>query len=76
MGSRHKVGWLGLMIAATLSVSAAAAELEAAKPEAAGMSAERLARLDAAMQADAAAKRNAGSIVLIARQGKVVHLKA
>jgi CubicO group peptidase (beta-lactamase class C family) len=76
MGSRHKVGWLGLMIAATLSVSAAAAELEAAKPEAAGMSAERLARLDAAMQADAAAKRNAGSIVLIARKGKVVHLKA
>jgi CubicO group peptidase (beta-lactamase class C family) len=74
-GIMRRLGWIGLA-AAVVSVNATAAELETARPEAAGMSAERLARLDAAMQADAAAKRNAGSVVLIARKGKIVHLKA
>ena len=53
-----------------------AGDLPAAKPEDAGLSAERLVRLDAAMQAEVDARRKAGMVVLITRHGKVAHLKA
>lgn len=45
-------------------------------PEASGVSSAGLARLDAAMNAEIAAKRKAGMVVLIARNGIIVHEKA
>ena len=53
-----------------------AGELPTARPADVGMSAERLARLDAAMQAEVDAGRKAGIVALIARRGRVAHLKA
>ena len=45
-------------------------------PESVGLSSERLARLDRAMQDDIDQKKLAGVVVLIARHGSVVHHKA
>jgi CubicO group peptidase (beta-lactamase class C family) len=56
--------------------AASAAELPAARPAEVGLSAERLARLDAAMQAEVDSGRKAGIVTLIARRGRVAHLKA
>jgi CubicO group peptidase (beta-lactamase class C family) len=53
-----------------------AGELPTARPADVGLSAERLARLDAAMQAEVDAGRKAGIVTLIARRGRVAHLKA
>ena len=53
-----------------------AAELPTARPADVGLSAERLARLDAAMQAEVDAGRKAGIVALIARRGRVAHFKA
>lgn len=51
-------------------------ELPQASPESAGMSAERLAVLDAAIQAEVEKGSIAGLVVAVARHGKVVHDKA
>jgi len=51
-------------------------ELPRAKPEAVGMSSERLARITAALSADVEAKKIPGAIVLVARHGKVVQFDA
>jgi CubicO group peptidase (beta-lactamase class C family) len=59
-----------------MACAAGAAELPAARPGDVGLSAERLARLDAAMQAEVDAGRKAGVVVLIARRGRVAHLQA
>jgi len=53
-----------------------AGDLPVAKPGGVGLSAERLARLDAAMQAEVDAGRKAGMVVLITRHGQVAHLKS
>lgn len=50
--------------------------LAPATPAAAGLSAERLARLDSYLAGEIAAKRKAGAVVLVARRGKVAYLKA
>ena len=47
-----------------------------ASPESVGMSSERLERLDAAMQRYIDADMIAGTVILVARKGEVVHLKA
>jgi hypothetical protein len=60
----------------SVAALAGAAELPTGKPADLGMSAERLARLDAAMQAEVDAGRKAGIVTLIARRGQIVHLKA
>jgi CubicO group peptidase (beta-lactamase class C family) len=57
-------------------LDADAASLPKATPESVGLSSERLARLDDAMQAEVDAKRKAGIVVLIARRGQVAHHKA
>jgi CubicO group peptidase (beta-lactamase class C family) len=59
-----------------LATFAAAAELPTARPADVGLSAERLARLDAVMQAEVDAGRKAGIVTLIARRGRIAHLKA
>lgn len=50
--------------------------LPEASPASQGVSAERLAHLDAAMQAAADSGKVAGTVTLVARNGKVVHHKA
>jgi CubicO group peptidase (beta-lactamase class C family) len=51
-------------------------ELRVGSPASVGMSAERLARIDAAMEAEIQAGRKAGIVMLIARKGQIVHHKA
>jgi CubicO group peptidase (beta-lactamase class C family) len=67
---------VGSIFLAGAFVSGGAAELPTARPADVGLSAERLARLDAAMQAEVDAGRKAGIVTLIARHGRVAHLKA
>src|SRR5262245_1192791 len=52
-----------------------AAELPAVKPEAVGLSSQRLAKVDEAMDQLIKDKKLAGGIVMIARHGKVAHQK-
>ena len=56
--------------------SAQGAALVAARPESVGLSTERLARLEAAMQAEVDEGRKVGIVTLVARRGYVAHLKA
>ena len=53
-----------------------AAEIPTAKPESVGMSSERLARIDDAMQRHIAVGDVQGAVTAVARQGRVVHFKA
>ena len=62
----------GVLVTAT----ALAAELPSAKPADVGLSAERLARLEAGMQAEVDSGRKAGIVTLIVRHGRVAELKA
>ncbi|MGH8168664.1 MAG: serine hydrolase domain-containing protein [Woeseiaceae bacterium] len=59
-----------------LAVTAQAAGLDAAQPEDVGMSSERLERLSDEMQEYVANEHLAGSVVLVARRGKVVYHEA
>jgi len=63
---------LGLAVPAALT----AAELPMASPESVGVSSERLERLDAAMQRYIDAELLAGTVSLIARDGKVIHVNS
>jgi CubicO group peptidase (beta-lactamase class C family) len=63
-------------VAVLVCVTVAAAELQTATPESVGMSAMRLARLDAALQAEIAAGKLPGIVVAVARRGQVVYQKA
>src|SRR6266545_617388 len=56
--------------------AAFAASLPVGKPEQSGMSAERLKRLSAAMRGYIDRGEIAGTVTLVARHGKVVHLEA
>ena len=58
------------VLLAGLFTAAEAAELPTVRPADVGLSAERLARLDAAMQAEVDAGRKAGIVTLIARRGR------
>lgn len=57
-------------------VTLAGADLPIGAPESVGLSPARLARVDAAIQADIAAGRVPGVVVAVARRGKVVYQKA
>ena len=68
-----------VLVAAAVLVGATmttAADLPTAAPESVGMSASRLARLDAALQSDVAAGKLPGIVVAVARRGKVVYQRA
>ncbi|MGB7326373.1 MAG: serine hydrolase domain-containing protein [Rubripirellula sp.] len=58
------------------SFSASADDLPVASPEDVGMSASKLAQVDAAMEESIAQNRIAGGVVMVARNGKVVHHRA
>lgn len=66
--------WL-LLVAAATSVSAAPLEMTN-RPEAVGLSAERLERLTGALQDYVDQGELAGSVTLIARHGKIAYLQA
>lgn len=59
-----------------VSVAAVAQELPRAKPEAVGLSSERLERIGAAVDRSIADKRIAGAVTLVARHGRVAWFKA
>jgi CubicO group peptidase (beta-lactamase class C family) len=66
-----------VLIAVTLlAATVSADELRVGTAASVGMSAERLARIDTAMEAEIQAGRKAGIVMLIARRGQVVHHKA
>jgi CubicO group peptidase (beta-lactamase class C family) len=76
---RWSMFWTGLLLVAVTAIGSmtlTAADLPTASPESVGMSAARLSRLDAAVQADIAAGRLPGMVVAVARRGKVVYQKA
>ena len=64
---------LGFLV---FSVLAVAQDLPTAKPESVGLSSERLARIDAAVQRSIDDKRIAGAVTLVVRHGKVAWFKA
>ena len=72
---RHCTQVLGVILI-LMGTTSMARDLPGAKPANSGVSAERLARLDAAMQTEIDEHKKAGIIVLLARHGKVVHYKA
>jgi CubicO group peptidase (beta-lactamase class C family) len=76
---KRNMVWRVLLLVAAAAIVVAtvtAADLPAAAPESVGMSAARLARIDAAIQADVKEGRLPGMVVAVARRGKVVYQKA
>jgi CubicO group peptidase (beta-lactamase class C family) len=65
-----------LILSFALLAPVQAKDLPSAKPEAVGMSSERLARIKAMLAADVESKKIPGAVVLVARQGKVVMFDA
>jgi CubicO group peptidase (beta-lactamase class C family) len=63
-------------VALVVCVTVTAADLQTATPESVGMSSARLARLDAALQAETAGGKLPGMVVAITRRGKVAYQKA
>jgi CubicO group peptidase (beta-lactamase class C family) len=64
---------LGILV---LNLTALAQDLPAAKPEAVGLSSDRLERIATAVQHDIDDKRIAGAVTLVVRHGKVAWFKA
>jgi len=65
-----------LLAVALLTVPLSAATITLSKPEASGMSSERLARIGPLIQSHIAAHDLSGAVTLVARHGKVVHFEA
>jgi CubicO group peptidase (beta-lactamase class C family) len=72
----HKTVALIAVCVLVVATMITAADLPTAAPESVGISASRLARLDAALQADVAAGKLPGIVVAVARRGKVVYQRA
>jgi CubicO group peptidase (beta-lactamase class C family) len=76
LSNRVRSGSLVCLVAIALAGAPAASELRVGTPASVGMSAERLARLDAVMESEISSGRKAGIVVLVARKGQIVHHKA
>jgi CubicO group peptidase (beta-lactamase class C family) len=74
---RHYVllAFIAALLLTTLATGIPAQEIKVVAPEKVGLSSERLARLDKAMQEEIDQKRKAGIVVLIARRGSIAHFK-
>lgn len=72
----HAVLASTVLAAAPALVVAASPPVRQVSPQQAGFSSERLQRVDAAMEKWIAAGDIPGGVVLIAREGRIVHLKA
>jgi CubicO group peptidase (beta-lactamase class C family) len=67
---------LGFLIVLSLTVAPTAQDLPAAKPEAVGLSSERLERIGTVVQRSIDDKRLAGAVTLVVRHGQVAWLKS
>ena len=67
---------LSVFLLAALAAARPAPSLPVASPASAGMSQERLARIDRAVEESIAKKECPGAVVLVGRRGKVVFRKA
>jgi len=65
-----------LMVGLFFSSLAASQDLPSAKPEAVGLSSERLERITAKVQQTIDDKRIAGAVTLVARHGKIAYFKS
>ncbi len=65
-----------LLVSLILVIGAAAQDLPSAKPEAVGLSSERLERIGTAVQRSIDDKRIAGAVTLVVRHGKVAWFKS
>ncbi len=65
-----------VLLIGTLVLDVTAKDPKAAAPETAGLSSERLARIDKAMQEDIDQKKTGGIVVLVARHGTIAYHKA
>ena len=65
-----------LLLASTSIFSVQAAEIPTAAPKDVGMSAAKLAKVDDALEGLVEQKRLAGGTVVIARRGKIFHIKS
>ena len=72
----HRRLILSVLVSFAIVHTASSADLPVAKPESAGMSSERLARIDTWLHGIVERKEAAGFVSLVARHGKVVHHKA
>jgi CubicO group peptidase (beta-lactamase class C family) len=69
--------WTTIAISAVLAVlPAAAASVQAAKPEELGFSTERLERIDETIERHIAAGDISGGVTLVARRGRIAHFQA
>src|SRR5437667_65733 len=75
--TRHSQRLFTLALCLLLAtLTAAAQDLPAAKPESVGLSSERLERISTAVQRAIDEKRIAGAVTLVARRGRVAWLKS
>lgn len=72
----RRLAVLPFVLALFLALVAAAQELPSAKPEAVGLSSERLERIGSVVQSNIADKRIAGAVTLVARRGRIAWFKA
>jgi CubicO group peptidase (beta-lactamase class C family) len=72
----HLGSMLALFAALLWSVALLARDLPSARPEDVGLSSERLARIDRAMQASIEQQRIAGAVAIVARHGRIAYHKA
>lgn len=70
----QKAAFVAILV--TLVAALHAQELPLGKPEEVGMSSERLQRLTSVFEAYAADKKMAGSVILVARHGKVAYFNS
>jgi len=75
-GRTREAGWSALVIGVLLTAASFAQDLPTAKPEAVGLSSERLARIGAAVQQGIDDKRIASAVTLVVRHGQVAWFKA
>jgi CubicO group peptidase (beta-lactamase class C family) len=68
--------WLATLAFVSLAAAVHAGELPRAKPEAVGLSSERLGRITAMLRADSEKGTIPGAVLLVARQGKVAYFEA
>src|SRR5690349_10356489 len=76
MTTYYKKSILCFLFLLWIATASQAQELPVAKPEAVGLSSERLQRLSTVFQAYADDKKMAGSVILIARHGKIAYFNA
>lgn len=64
---------LAIALSVTVTIPAAAADFPTASPQSQGLSKERLSRIRQVIQNEIDADRMPGAVVIVARQGKIVH---